>query len=71
MLKYFKKSLTRCCFSSLSSSFDSIEETKATNDISLRIEKPLKIKMGNRIDFENSIFKNEEKLKAKQECIIS
>ena len=33
MLKYFQKSLNRCCFSSLESSFASIEKTKAANAI--------------------------------------
>ena len=71
MLKYCQKLLNRCCFISLASEFDSIEHTKADNAISLRIEEPLKNKMGNRIDFANDILKNEKNLKANQECIIA
>ena len=60
MLKYCQKSLNSCCFSGLASTFDSIKQTKAENDISLRIEESLKSKAGNRIDNVNTILKNEK-----------
>ena len=53
------------------SSFASIEQIKASNAISLRIEESLNSKMGNTIDIENTILKNEKKLKANKECIIA
>ena len=59
ILKYRQKSFDRCCLSSLEYSFAGIKQTKADNAVSLRIEKSLKIKVVNRIDFTNSIFKNE------------
>ena len=71
MLNYCQKWLNSYCFSILASSLDIIEQNKAFNDISLRTEESLKIKMGNRIDFENAIMKNENKLKVTQECIIA
>ena len=58
ILKYFQKSLNRCCFSSLASYFVSIKKIKAANAISLRIEESLKSEVVNRIDFENNILKN-------------
>ena len=42
-----------------------IEQTKAYNAISLRIEESLKIEVGNRIDFENAILKKENQPKGK------
>ena len=60
MLKYRKKSLNSCCFSILESAFASIKQTKAENNISLVIKKSLKSKVGNRIDFTNTILKNEK-----------
>ena len=71
MLKYCQKSLNSCYFSSLESDFTSIKQTKAANDISLRIEEYLNGELGNRIDIANDILKNETKLKANQEFIIS
>ena len=71
MLKYCEKLLNRCCFSILASAFGNIEQTKAVNAISLRIEEFLKSKMCNHIDFDNAILKNENKLKVNQECIIA
>ena len=38
MLKYRQNSLNSCCFISLASDFDSINLTKATNGIVMRIE---------------------------------
>ena len=67
MLKYFQKYFNSCYFSSLASSFDSIKQTKADNDISLSIEQSLKTKVGNRIDFANSILKNKNENKNKRE----
>ena len=63
ILKYCQKSLNRCCFSSLASDFVSIKQIKNTNAISLRTEESLKSKMGNRIDVENAILRNEKKIK--------
>ena len=37
--KYHKNSLNSCCFSSLASEFDSINQTKAVNSIAMSIEK--------------------------------
>ena len=65
MLKYRQKSLNRCCFGSLASAFSSIEQTKADNAISLRIEESLKSKIDNRIYFSNAILKNKKKIKGK------
>ena len=59
MLKYFHKSLNICCFISLASEFAIIEQTNDANDISLRTEESLDIKVGNCIDFSNAILKNE------------
>ena len=71
MLNYFQKSLNSCCFSSLVSSFISIKPIKADNAISLRIEESLNSKVGNCIDFENSIFLNEKQIKANRKCSIA
>ena len=60
MLKYYKKLLNSCCFSSLASAFASIKQTKADNDILLFIEEYLNSKVDNCIYFENSILKNEK-----------
>ena len=65
MLKYCQNLLNSRCFSSLASAFVSIKQTKAANDISLRIEKSLKSKEGNHIYFANAILKNEKKLQCK------
>ena len=56
MLKYCQKSFNWCCFGSLFSDFASIKQTKNSNDILLRVEESLKIKVGNRIYFANAIF---------------
>ena len=57
--------------SSLESAFVSIRQIKASNNIPLRIEESLKIEVGNRIDFENAILKDEKKLKVNQKCITA
>ena len=46
ILKYFQRSLNSCCFSSLSSDFDSINQNKAANAISLHIIETLEIDTG-------------------------
>ena len=66
ILKYCQKSLNICCFSSLSSDLVIIKQIKAANDIPLCIEESLKSEVSNRIDFENTILKDEKKLKANQ-----
>ena len=71
MLKYHQKPLNSCCFSSLASSFASIEQTETTNAILLRIEESLNRKVVNFIDSANAVFKTEKKLQANQECIIA
>ena len=71
ILKYCQKSLNSCCFSSLASAFTSINHNKAANDISLRIEKYLKIKIGNCIDFANDILKRKKGIMVKLRCIIA
>ena len=63
--------MNRCCFNSLASDFHSINQTKSSNDIALRIEESLKNKAGNPIDFANAILKKEKNLEANQECIIA
>ena len=55
MLKYCKISLNTFFFGSLSLAFASIRLPKSGNDISLRIEESLNIKVGNRIDISNAI----------------
>ena len=71
MLKYCQKSLNNCRFSSLVSAFASIEQTKASNAISLRMEESLNSEVGNCIDIANYNLKNKRKLKANQEFIIA
>ena len=66
ILKYCQKSLNSCCLGNLSSAFDSINETKSDNFIVIRIEKSLKIQVGNRIGFANAILKNEKRVKGEQ-----
>ena len=63
MFNYCQKLLNSCCFSSLAPAFSSIEQTKASNALSLLIEESLKSKLGNRIDSSNDILKNETKIK--------
>ena len=71
ILNYSKKSLNSCCFSSLAPAFASINHNKAANDISLRIEESLESEVGNSIDYENAILKNEKKLKVNRKCTTS
>ena len=63
ILKYCHKSLNSCCFSSLALYFLSIKQIKASKSVSFCIEESLKSKVGNRIDFENAILINENKIK--------
>ena len=63
ILKYFQKSLSIFCFSILASAFVGIKQIKNTDAISLGIEEYLKSKLGNRINFENAILKEENKIK--------
>ena len=61
ILKYCQKSLNICCFSSLASSFSSINHNNAANYIALRIKEFLESEVGNRIDFANDILKKNKK----------
>ena len=63
ILKYCQKALNICSFSSLESYFVSIEQIKAYNDISLRIEESLESEVVNRIDFSNTFLENEHIIK--------
>ena len=60
MLKYRQNSLNSCCFGSLASTFDSINQTKFVNAISMRTEESLTSQVGNRIYFANAIFKTKK-----------
>ena len=71
MLKYCKKSLNSCCFSSLESAFYIINHTKAANYVAIYIEESLKIQVGNCIDFVNAILKNEKRFKGEQKLYYS
>ena len=71
ILNYCQKYLNSCCFSSLASAFVRIKQIKYSNAISLSIEESLKIKLGNRIDFANTILKTRIKLKVNRKCITS
>ena len=70
MLKYHHRSLDSCCFSSLASAFVSIEQSKTTNAISLRIEEYLNIKISDRIDFANAIFEKRRKNSMRTKCVL-
>ena len=63
MLKYCQNSSNSCCFSSLVSAFESINQTKSYNDIPMRIEESLTSQVGfsNRIDFETLCFEKPKK----------
>ena len=61
ILQYCQKSLNSCCFSSLASSFASINHNNNANSISLRIKESLESEVGNRIDFSNDILKNKKR----------
>ena len=71
MIKYYQKLLNSCCFSRLASDFSSIEQTKATNDISFHIKESLNSEVGNRIYFANAILKNEKRVKGKPRVYYS
>ena len=58
ILKYCQNLLNICCFGSLVSAFVCVKQIKAANAILLRIDKSLKSKFSNRIDFSNDILKN-------------
>ena len=71
MLKYSQNSLNSCCFSSLASSFYSINQTKADNNIAIRVEESLKNQLGDRIDFANAILENKKEIKVNRYFIIA
>ena len=60
LLQYRQNSLNSCRFSNLASSFDSINQTKATDCVAIRIEESFTIQVVNRIDFSNAILKNQK-----------
>ena len=66
MLKYFQNSLNSCIFGSLSSSFDSINQTKSINAIAMCIEELLTNQVGNCIDFANAILKTQKRVKGEK-----
>ena len=61
IINYCQKSLNVCCFSSLASDFSSINSNNAANSVSIRVEESLKSEVGNRIDFENDILRNNKR----------
>ena len=71
MLKYLHESLSSCCFSSLATFFDSIDQTKAGNSIVIRIEESLNSEVVNFIDLANDILKNEKILEVNRKCITA
>ena len=71
MLKYCQNSLNGCCFSSLASDFDSINQIKAVNAISISIEELFKIQVGNHNYFANAILKNEKIVQGEQKFYYS
>ena len=62
MLKYPQNLFNSCCFSSLESAFDSINQTKSANAIAMRIEESLTSQVGNCIDLKSTIFKNQKRV---------
>ena len=56
--------MNSCCFSSLASTFSSINHFKAAADISLCIKESLKSEVGNRIDFATDIMQNNKRNKS-------
>ena len=71
ILKYCQKSLNSYCFSSLASTFDSINHNNDANAISMRIEELLKSEVGNRIYFANGILRKIKEMKVNLGCIIT
>ena len=71
MLKYCQNLLNSCCFSSLASYFDSINQTKSANAIAIHIEESFTSQVGNRIDFENAVLKNQKRVKGEQKLYYS
>ena len=65
-LKFRKKSLNSCCFSSLASAFASIKQIKAAHATSLRINESLTSEVGNRIHFASEIMQNRKRKKGEQ-----
>ena len=62
LLKYHQNTSNSCCFSSLASAFDSINQIKAVNYISKRIEESLtsQVSFRNCIVFLNAALKNQK-----------
>ena len=68
MLKYRQYTPNICCFSSLESAFESVNQIKASNAISKRMEDSLTSQVGfrNYIDFANAVLKNQKIVKGVQ-----
>ena len=71
MLNYCQNLLNSCCFIISESAFAIIKQTKAANDIAMRIEESLKSEVFNHIYFANAILKNKSKTKGKQKVYYS
>ena len=73
MLKYRQSASNICCFSIFALAFDTINQIKADNAISKRIEESLTSQVGfrNRVYFENAVLKNQKIVKANRNYIIT
>ena len=74
ILKYRQSTSNSCCFSSLVSYFDIINQIKASNAMSKCIEESFKsqVSFRNRIDSASTVLKNQKIIKGEQVyCIIS
>ena len=70
-LKYRQDLLNSCCFSSLESAFAIINQGKSENSTAMRIEESLTSDVGNCIDFEDDILKNEKNIEVEQKMYYS
>ena len=68
MLKYCQNTLNSCCFSSLASDFEIINQSKAANSISNHIKELFTSQLcfRNHIGFANSVLKNRKIIKGEQ-----
>ena len=72
-LNICQNTLNSCCFSSLASSFESVDKIKAANSISKPIEESSKsqVSFRNRIDIANAVLKTKKLLKVNRNYIIT